>query len=85
VKPPFDTVDGNSGESQPRKAAEAMTIATNFMAGTIVSHGPPAERMSSATWREGALVRSMIGVVDRGPLESMLWRWWPRFVPDGTH
>jgi hypothetical protein len=60
VKPPLGAVDGNEGESQPRNTAEAMTIATNFMAGTIVSHGPPAERMSSATWRKGALARSPI-------------------------
>jgi hypothetical protein len=48
VKPPLGAVDGNEGESQPRNTAEAMTIATHFMAGTIVSHGLPAERMSSA-------------------------------------
>ena len=32
-----------------------------------------------------AAVRSMKWVADFSLLESTTWRWWPRFVPDGTH
>jgi hypothetical protein len=33
----------------------------------------------------GTAVRSTEWVGDFRRLESMTWRWWPRFSPDGTH
>ena len=54
---------------------DSYSYLDNFMADEDIP------RMAQPT----GLVRSTEWVGDFSRLESATWRWWPRFVPDGTH